>query len=217
MNCLVMFESGNRVAIKICGLTRPENALACADAGVHMLGLNFSPRSPRCIAPSAAEEIVTVVRAQFPLVRLVGIFVDQERSFVEEITNGLGLDAVQLHGVESPDYANALAGFFVIKAFRVGDSFSPDDAAAFPCGAILLDSWNAKLAGGTGESFPWSVAATLRPLVKNLILAGGLMSANVAEAIRVVRPNAVDVCSGVESAPGRKDIAAVRAFVRAVR
>ncbi|HEY5037038.1 MAG TPA: phosphoribosylanthranilate isomerase, partial [Chthoniobacterales bacterium] len=106
---------------------------------------------------------------------------------------------------------------FVIKAFRVGPSFSAAEIAAYPCDAVLLDSWSARSPGGTGETFPWSMAEALRPKVRRLVLAGGLTTANVAEAIRVVRPDAVDVCSGAESAPGFKDAAAVRSFVTAVR
>jgi phosphoribosylanthranilate isomerase len=211
-----MFEFRNRVGIKICGVTRPEEALFCAAAGADLLGLNFSSQSPRCVSLPAAKEIVPAVRAEFPQIKLVGVFVDQERVLVRETTSRLGLDAVQLHGNETPGYAGDFLGIFVIKAFRVGASFAPEAAADYPCDAVLLDAWNFRAVGGTGQTFPWAIAAELRPRVKELILAGGLTTANVAEAIRVVRPSAIDVCSGVESAPGRKDEAAVRELVAAV-
>ncbi|HEY5036348.1 MAG TPA: phosphoribosylanthranilate isomerase, partial [Chthoniobacterales bacterium] len=150
-----MFESDERVAIKICGITRREDALLCAAAGVEMLGLNFSLKSARCIAPEVAKEIVCAVRAQFLEIRLVGIFVNQELAFVQEIAAQLRLDAVQLHGDETPDFTRALSGIFVIKAFRVGPSFSAAEIAAYPCDAVLLDSWSARSPGGTGETFPW--------------------------------------------------------------
>lgn len=211
-----MFESENRVAIKICGLSRVEDALFCAGAGVEMLGLNFSAESARRVAPDVAREIVSAVRARFSRIQFVGIFVNQERSLVQQITADLALDAVQLHGDETPEYATALRAPFVIKAFRVGTAFAEEKAASFPCDAVLLDSWNAHTRGGTGETFSWPTAAALRPRVKRLILAGGLTSRNVAEAIELVRPDAVDVCSGVEDAPGRKSADKVQRFVAAV-
>lgn len=208
-----MLEFGNKVAVKICGVITPADALLCAGAGAVMIGLNFSPQSKRCITPERGAKIVGAAREQFPRLRFVGIFVDQESRLVQTIADELALDAVQLHGSESPRYVSDLKVRFVIKALRVS---GPPDFSAYRCDAILLDSWSTKEPGGTGKTFPWSIAAALRPQVARLILAGGLTSANVDEAIRAVRPFAVDVCSGVESAPGRKDEAKVRAFVRAV-
>lgn len=210
-----MLEFGNKVAVKICGLTNVADALACAAAGADMLGLNFSPRSLRCLEAGTAKEIASAVRAQFATTRLVGVFLDQDVSLVERLTADLLLDAVQLHGEESADYVRALEAPFAIKALRV--SGTRPDPAAYQCDAILLDSWSAQAPGGTGQTFPWALAAELRPQVKRLILAGGLTTANVSAAIREVRPFAVDVCSGVESAPGQKDEARVRAFLAAAK
>lgn len=210
-----MLEFENKVAVKICGVTNVADAIACAAAGADMLGLNFSPRSLRCLEAGTAREIVQAVRSRFPKPKLVGVFLDQEASAVEKLAGELGLDAVQLHGDESADYVRGLDAPFVIKALRV-TGVRPD-AAAYECAGILLDSWSAQAPGGTGETFPWAIAAKVRPTVNRLILAGGLTSANVAEAIREVRPFAVDVCSGVESAPGRKDEGKVRAFLQAVK
>lgn len=212
-----MFDFAYEVAVKVCGVTSVDDALACAAAGADMIGLNFSSRSARCITAAAAAPIVTAVRAQFPAVKLIGVFVDQADAEVRKISSDLGLDAVQLHGAESPDEVRALALPCVIKALRVADDSSTATALAYECDAILLDTWSKDAPGGTGETFPWSIAAALRPQLPRLILAGGLTSDNVAEAIRTVRPWAVDVCSGVESAPGQKDEARVRAFLAAVK
>ena len=235
--------------MKVCGITNVDDALACAAAGVEMIGLNFSPASPRCVAASTAGEIIAATRPQFPQVKFVGVFVDQDVAFVRQLARDLALDAIQLHGNETvadvlvaASGASVVAGVadpgegrrgqaldqpgspppattrtFVIKALRVAAQLPTFADYAKECDAILLDTWNARTPGGTGETFPWSIAAELRPQVAQLILAGGLTSENVAEAIRMVRPFAVDVCSGVESAPGRKDEAKVRAFVGAVR
>jgi phosphoribosylanthranilate isomerase len=202
--------------IKICGITNSEDALACAAAGVDMIGLNFSPMSSRCISPASAAEILAAVRPRFAQTKVVGVFVDQELEFVQKVTTDLALDAIQLHGEETPQYLRKLDAPFVIKALRIG-RHSASAPADYKCDAILLDTWSAKSPGGTGEIFPWSVAAALRPHVNRLILAGGLTSGNVADAIRTVRPFAVDVCSDVEDGPGRKDHLKVRRFVAAVR
>lgn len=210
-----MQKFDHAVAIKICGITDVADALDCAAAGVDMIGLNFSALSLRGITPAAAAQIVAAVRPAFSQVKFIGVFVDQELAAVREIATDLALDAVQLHGAETPEYARQLHFPFVIKALRVGSDFSAAAALNFPSDAILLDSYNSVLPGGTGETFPWSVAAGLR--VKRLILAGGLTSANVAGAIEQVKPFAVDVCSGVETRPGEKDRAKVQRFVASVR
>ncbi len=212
-----MLESEHKVAVKVCGVTNAADALACAEAGVDIIGLNFSPLSVRCIAPEAAASISAPVRARFPHIRFVGIFVNQELDLVRRIALELPLDAVQLHGEETPDYVRALDLPFVIKALRVGSGRTKVDATVYPTEAILLDTWSGTAPGGTGETFPWALAAAVRPQVKKLILAGGLTSENIADAIRAVRPHAVDVCSGAEGAPGQKCQDKVRRFVANVR
>jgi phosphoribosylanthranilate isomerase len=209
------FEDG--VAIKVCGLTNTADALACAQMGVEMLGLNFSTRSPRSISPAIAGAIIASVRAQFPQTRFVGVFLDQDVDYVRKIAADLALDAIQLHGEETPVYLRELGAAFVIKALPGGSGRLSAAAADYECDAILLDSGDLGSPGGTGKTFAWSIAAALRGQVRRLILAGGLTSSNVAEAIRTVRPFAVDVCSGVEASPRRKDHARVRALVAAVR
>lgn len=212
-----MLEFDHEIGVKICGVTNVADARDCAAAGADMIGLNFSPLSPRCIAPATGAQIVAAVRAHFSRLKFVGVFVNQPSALVREIASDLALDAVQLHGDETPDDLRELDLLFVIKALRVGLDFSETEAAACPSNALLLDSWSHTLPGGTGATFPWSVAARLRSRVNRLILAGGLTSDNVTEAIRTVRPFAVDVCSGVEVRPGEKDQAKVSRFIQNVR
>ncbi len=212
-----MLEIDQAVAVKVCGVTGVSDALDCAAAGVDIIGLNFSPLSVRCISPESALRIMTAVRADFPRMKFIGIFVNQELELVRKVAVTLGLDAVQLHGEESPEYVREIGLPFVIKALRVGSGRTKVDAASYPSQAILLDTWSGTAPGGTGETFPWSLAAAVRPQVKRLILAGGLTSENIADAIRAVRPDAVDVCSGAEGSPGQKDREKVRLFVENVR
>ncbi|MFL6539195.1 MAG: bifunctional indole-3-glycerol-phosphate synthase TrpC/phosphoribosylanthranilate isomerase TrpF [Chthoniobacterales bacterium] len=200
--------------IKICGVTNASDARLCAELGVQMIGLNFSPQSKRCISADDAREVVDAVRPGFPAVKFVGVFVDQELGFVREIARELHLDAVQLHGDESPEYARDVQAPFVIKALRVSDNFSPDAAADYDCDAILLDGYSPSAHGGMGTRFDWSVASAVK--AKRLILAGGLTTENIRDAVEMVRPYAVDICSGVEDAPGRKSPEKLRRFIRAI-
>ncbi len=200
--------------VKVCGLTTYEDAALALDEGVDALGFNFYPRSPRHIGLSEAREIV---RRLPPFAATVGIFVNVERpAEVDEAGRSAGVRILQLHGDEPPDYCRGLDRWTVIKAVRVGRDFKAEDLSAYDVQAFLLDARNDVLFGGTGRNFDWSLAGgigTLRPV----ILAGGLHAGNVGEAIRTVRPYAVDVCSGVESEPGRKDPAKLREFMQEVR
>ena len=182
-----------------------------------MLGFNFYERSVRYIEPREAAAIIERVRGTQPHVRCIGVFVDATPASMREVVRDVGLDGVQLHGNEAPDYCVALSGIRVIKALRVHRDFDPAVASHYDCDTILLDTWHPGHFGGTGERFDWSVAAEVRRRVGRLILAGGLNAANVAEAIQKVRPDAVDVCSGVEDAPGRKNLDKIREFIEAAR
>lgn len=212
-----MFEFGDEVAVKVCGITNVGDAMTCAALGVQMIGLNFSPQSLRRISPASAAEIITAVRAEFRGSKFVGVFVNQNFDSVEAIATDLALDGVQLHGDETREYVRDLKAPFVIKALRVGPQFITSSAARYRCDAILLDAWSASAPGGTGKTFPWEMAADARLLVKRLFLAGGLTPDNVGDALRVVRPFALDVCSGVEDVPGRKNRAKLRRFIEAAR
>lgn len=201
--------------VKICGVTNLDDALTCVEAGADMLGFNFYPRSPRYVAPEDARRITERLPAS---VVAVGVFVNEESAGrVEELAERAGVATVQLHGDESPAYCRALGGRFVIKALRVAPDFAPASAATFPAQAVLLDAYSKDSYGGTGDVFDWSAARAVRALVPQLFLAGGLGPDNVADAVRAVGPYAVDACSLLERAPGRKDAGRVRAFVAAVR
>ena len=195
----------NAVETKICGITTVGDATAAARAGADMLGFNFYERSVRYIEPREAVAIIERVRKLRPDVRCIGVFVDAPVRTIRALVSEIGLDGVQLHGNETPGDCGALQPIAVIKALRVHRDFDPAVAANFDCETIMLDAWHPGQFGGTGERFNWSVAAKVRGNVDRLILAGGLNAENVAAAIREVRPNAVDVCSGVEDAPGKKN------------
>jgi phosphoribosylanthranilate isomerase len=201
--------------IKICGITNLEDALAAVEAGADALGFNFYRRSPRYIAPEEARRIV----AQLPTTMMsVGVFVNEsEPELVERIADAVGLTAVQLHGDESPEYCSALGGRYVIKALRVKENFNPQAAKDYETDAILLDAYAKDARGGTGSTVDWEVARRVRELVPQLFLAGGLSVENIAEAIAAVEPYAVDACSHLESAPGKKDHESMRAFIIASR
>jgi phosphoribosylanthranilate isomerase len=210
----------DRVRIKVCGVTRLDDALACAAAGADWIGLNFHPASPRCVAPAVAAEIVAALP---PPAHAVGVFVDRPPAEVAEVADRLGLRVVQLHGREPPDDLLALNHLHVVRAYRLRDAdavaamlgdLRRADALGRPPDAVLIDAFVAGQPGGTGRPITADVLDLLPPLPR-LILAGGLTPANVAARIARVCPWMVDVASGVESAPGRKDLDRVAAFIRA--
>ncbi|HIP96874.1 MAG TPA: phosphoribosylanthranilate isomerase [Anaerolineae bacterium] len=200
--------------VKICGITNVEDALATAEAGADLLGFLFYPPSPRAVTPEQTRRIVEAVRrAQFT-VRFVGVFVDEEADAVQQIVACCGLDYAQLHGVESPGMVADLMGrgLKVIKAFRVRDGTTLTEIERYRATAYLLDAYVPGRQGGTGRTFDWNLAVQARQYGP-IILAGGLTPDNVAGAVRTVRPWGVDVASGVEAVPGRKDPAKVRRFI----
>jgi phosphoribosylanthranilate isomerase len=197
--------------VKICGITNLADAQAAVEAGADALGFNFYRPSPRYIAPKDAGKII----AQLPeSVLKVGVFVNEGLHSVLRTVAEAGLSAVQLHGDESPEYCLELAGTYVIKAFGAGDNL---ELAAYNVDAIMLDTKDDVLHGGTGRTFDWSIAKRTNKAVPKLFLAGGLSPENVAEAIRTVRPYAVDACSSLEERLGKKNHAALRSFITAVR
>jgi phosphoribosylanthranilate isomerase len=202
------------VRIKICGITNLEDARLAADLGAQALGFNFYPLSPRKVDPEAARAIIAQLP---PLVLSVGVFVDEDAGVVRDLAARVGLDWVQLHGQESPEYCRSL-GRRVIKAFRIKDAASLAFLAVYQgaAQALLLDTYRTGQVGGTGETFDWQLARRAHEYGR-IILAGGLTPENVAQAIRVAQPQAVDVASGVEAAPGKKDPEKLRKFIAAVR
>ncbi|MGB9431284.1 MAG: phosphoribosylanthranilate isomerase [Candidatus Acidiferrum sp.] len=198
------------VRVKICGITKWEDAKLSADLGAHAIGLNFYETSPRCITPFNAAELIR----RLPLfVAPVGIFVNWAASPVMALCKALGLSAAQLHGDETPQVVDAVAGRLpVIKAMRLGQGSEKFDFSSFrSASAFLLDSALSGHYGGSGTTGNWHIARTAAQ-TQRVILAGGLTPENVAEAIRIVRPYAVDVASGVEARPGKKDPVKLRAF-----
>ncbi|HBE83190.1 MAG TPA: phosphoribosylanthranilate isomerase [Pyrinomonadaceae bacterium] len=202
------------VKVKICGITNLGDAATAARLGADMLGFNFCEKSPRFITPNAARDIIRELTAS---TLNIGVFVDESEDTVVKIAETTGLSGIQLHGNESPDLVSKLRArtkLFVIKALRVGPDFLPETAAEFETDAILLDAYSPSVYGGTGEMFDWKVAKTVKYRTKRLFLAGGLKPGNVADAVSLLRPFAVDVASGVESSPGIKDPKRVESFIR---
>lgn len=192
--------------VKICGITHPEDARACAFMGADYMGFIFAA-SPRRIEPEEARSII----ANLPVpVDTVGVFVNESLERIKEIKDFCGLDAVQLHGDVAEDVIAKL-DVPVIKVLNVGVNREPDEDA-YPDATLLLDTYSPHAPGGTGKTFDWNLAvATARK--RRIFLAGGLTPENVRDAVKMVRPYAVDVCSGVELAPGRKDHAKVERFI----
>jgi phosphoribosylanthranilate isomerase len=199
--------------IKFCGMTRREDVIAAADVGAGAVGFIFWPSSPRAITPEQAQALVRIVP---PFLATVGVFVDQAAEDVRRIAEFVGLSTIQLHGRETPEYAAQFDGH-VIKAIGEPDQDLATAAALWPEKiALLVDAIDPQRRGGTGARADWSAAAALAR-TRRVILAGGLRPDNVGEAVAQVQPYAVDVSSGVESRPGIKDHARMRAFADAVR
>lgn len=199
--------------IKVCGITRVEDALAAAHAGADAIGLVFYTPSPRAVTPAQAAAIVAALP---PFITSVGLFVDADAAYVREVLAQVPLDLLQFHGDEDADYCDQFERPY-LKAVRVrADQDLATVAAAWPkAQGILLDSYKAGVPGGTGEVFDWSLVPGERRW--NLVLAGGLTADNVAQAIAEVKPWAVDVSGGVELAKGIKDIEKINAFVQEVK
>jgi phosphoribosylanthranilate isomerase len=202
--------------IKFCGITNLDDAERAVAAGAWAIGLIFWPRSPRRCEPDAAVQIAAAVKRR---VEVAGVFVNATLDHLTQTAEAVGLTLLQLHGDEGPAYCGEAArrtGCKVIKAARVRSRADVQALSAFHTDYHLLDSYTAGMPGGTGETFSWEIARGHRGRVP-VILSGGLTPDNVAEAVAVVRPLAVDVASGVERAPGIKDPEKLQAFAAAVR
>jgi phosphoribosylanthranilate isomerase len=203
------------VMVKICGITNLKDARKAYEAGADFIGFNFYPHSPRYVSPRTARRILQHLPKK---VAAVGVFVNEREDKMLEIAREVGLDYLQLHGEESPEAVARLArNLPVIKAIRVRDSFRTAELARFKrASAFLLDGFDRRRHGGSGKTFRWNIALRAKR-AGHIFLAGGLTPKNVTEAIRCAKPYAVDVCSGVETKPGKKDSALVADFMRAVR
>ncbi len=199
--------------VKICGITSPTDALAAAEAGADAVGLMFYEPSPRHVSLQVAAEIA---RELSPFIIKVGVFVDAPEDAVLRAIGECGLNIVQFHGAETPEYCQ-LFPVMTIKAFRIKDAASLEALPNYKTDAWLLDAFVTNKLGGTGAKFNWDLAIEAQKLGRPIFLAGGLTPENVGEAVRRVRPYAVDVSSGVEASPGKKDHAKVRAFVQAAK
>jgi phosphoribosylanthranilate isomerase len=201
------------VIVKICGITSIADALAATNAGADALGLMFYEKSPRHVALKTAAEIA---RQLPPFVIKVGVFVNAPEAVVMRAVSECGLNILQFHGDETPEYCQ-LFPVMTIKAFRIRDAASLKALPDYKTDAWMLDAYAPDKPGGTGEKFNWDLAIEAQKLGKPIFLAGGLTPENVGEAVRRVRPYAVDVSSGVEASPGAKDHEKVRAFIRAAK
>ncbi len=199
--------------IKICGITNAADALAAVAAGADALGFMFYAASPRSVTVEAAVEIAAKVP---PHVLRVGVFVNPSDDLVSAAVLRCGLGLLQFHGEEEPGFCRQF-GIMSMKAFRIKDADSLQIIPSYQTDAYLLDSYVAGRAGGTGEKFNWDLALEVKKLKKPIFLAGGLTAENVAKAVRWVQPFAVDVSSGVEASPGKKDHQKMRDFIQAAR
>lgn len=197
------------VKVKICGITNQKDAFAALDAGADALGFVFYNGSPRNIA---REDAARIIEQLPPFIQTVGLFVNESIETINNIADLCGLDVIQLHGDETPQFCNSI-NRRVIKALRIKDISSLEPLESFNVAGMLLDAWSPSEQGGTGRTFNWDIAE-IASQKKQIILAGGLSPDNVTDAIRKVRPYAVDVSSGVESSPGVKDHMLLRDFIR---
>jgi phosphoribosylanthranilate isomerase len=196
--------------VKICGITNLADAQAAVEAGADALGFNYYEKSPRFISLKTAAEISKQLP---PFVMRVGVFVNAPADFVLRAIAEAGLTMLQFHGDEPPEFC-AQFGLMSMKAFRVRDESSLAELPKYQTEAYLLDAFSSTTLGGTGEKFNWDLAIEAQKFGKPIFLAGGLTPENVAEAVRKIQPFGVDVSSGVESAPGKKDHAKVKKFIQ---
>lgn len=210
------------VKVKICGLTNIEDAKMCISLSANFIGFVFAD-SPRRITKEKAKEIIDDLSLLSNTVKKVGIFVNEEPATVESVANYCRLDVLQFHGDEKPDYClhfrniNRKAGKFeIFKAFRLRGKEDLASIPSYKVDAYLLDTFTPEKYGGTGKTFNWDIAVDVKKFGRPIVLSGGLDAKNVSEAIRKVQPEIVDVSSGVEEAPGKKDEKKLKEFMKNV-
>ena len=201
------------VKVKICGITNAPDALAAVEAGADALGFMFYEPSPRHVS---IPQVTEIIRELPPFIIKVGVFVDASEDLVMRAIGNCGLNMLQFHGNETPEYCTQF-GLMSMKAFRIRDAGSLTALQEYQTEAWLLDAFVADKLGGTGEKFNWELAIEAKKFGRPIFLAGGLTPGNVADAVRTVQPYAVDVSSGVEATPGKKDHAKVREFIQAAK
>jgi len=205
-------ENMSGTKIKICGITNMEDAMAACELGADALGFIFYRESKRYVDPKIARSIISNLP---PFLSTVGVFVNQDLDEIIAIKDEAGIDAAQLHGDETPGFCRSVP-LKVIKAIRVKDSLDESRVAQYPVQAILFDTYSDAEYGGSGKSFNWEILRDISSR-ETIILSGGLSPSNVTEALRAVKPYAVDVSSGVEDSPGKKDHMKLRKFIEAVK
>ncbi|MFI5322557.1 MAG: phosphoribosylanthranilate isomerase [Thermodesulfobacteriota bacterium] len=198
--------------VKVCGITNTEDALSAVEMGADALGFIFYRGSKRYIDPAKVSEIVSALP---PFVSAVGVFVNQGIDEIKEAARISGIDTLQLHGDESPEFCAGL-DYKVIKAIRVKDAVNTEEVELYPVRAILFDKHSDELYGGTGRSFDWGVLRDIE-ISKKIVISGGLTPENVSGAIEMIKPYAVDVSTGVEDSPGRKNRIKMKKFIEAVK
>lgn len=198
--------------VKICGITNLDDALFAVEAGADALGFIFFDNSPRNLRP---EDAAGIIEKLPPFVTAVGVFVNETPGRIRDIVRSTGLNAVQLHGDESPGFCKGL-GLKAIKAFRVRVKDDINRLKGYEVSAFLLDTFKEGVHGGTGETFDWDIAIKAKRFGR-IILSGGLTPDNIREAVAKAAPYAVDVSSGVEERPGKKDLKKVRKFIEQVK
>ncbi len=209
-------DSLTKIKIKICGITNIEDAATAVELGADALGFIFYSGSKRFVDPAAARDIILKLP---PFITSVGVFVNQDLDEIKRILDITGVNTVQLHGDESQEFCGSVTASVpakVIKAIRVKDSLDAGSLAQYPVQAILLDTYSDAEYGGTGKSFDWGILKDI-DIEQKVILSGGLSPDNVAQAVEAVKPYAVDVNSGVEAGPGKKDHEKLKKFIEAIR
>jgi len=202
------------IKVKICGITNYEDAMLAVESGAHALGFIFA-ESPRRIKP---EDARSIIKRLPPFIKNIGVFVDEAPEKIKEITSRCGIDLIQLHGKETPETCEQFMPH-VIKAISVKDNSVLTDIPSYKgkVRALLLDTYSEKMAGGTGKIFNWDLAIKIKSMGMPIILAGGLKPANIAAAISIVRPYALDVNSGVEEKPGKKSPALIKELFEKIK
>jgi phosphoribosylanthranilate isomerase len=200
--------------VKICGITNLEDALSSIKAGCDALGFAFFKKSPRYIEPEHVREIVAKLPAD---IIKIGVFVDAREKDIRNISKMCKLDMLQFHGRETPDFCKRFKGCKIIKAFRVKDEVDPRRISKYKAFAYLFDTYVKSKAGGTGKRFDWKLIRHIGKLNRPVFLSGGLTAGNVESAIKIACPDWVDVCSYVESKPGKKDHKKIKKFIAAAK
>lgn len=202
------------VKVKICGITNLEDAIASVGAGCNALGFVFYKKSPRYIIPQQAKRIIRLIPSS---ITKIGVFVNAKKKTIDNIARMCKLDILQFHGYESPEFCKKFKGYKIIKAVRIKNKNSLNGLSKYPVWGFMFDSYNKNLFGGTGNKFDWNIIKNIKLKKRNIFLSGGLDAKNVKEAIRLIKPNWVDVSSSVELKPGKKDYKKVKKFIETVR